>query len=63
MTVHQMILKLREYENIYGGDILITILAPDEFNDGKPVETPAKIAEYKDAKGECLSLMVVEIAC
>jgi hypothetical protein len=62
MTVHQMILKLKEYERVYGGDVLITILAPDEFNDGKPVETPAKIAEYKDARGEFLSLMVVETA-
>lgn len=57
-----MISKLQEYENKYGSDFLVTILAPDEFNDGKPVETPAKLAEHKDNKGETLSLMVVETA-
>lgn len=62
MTVHQMITTLQVYEEKYGRDVLITILAPDEFNNGKPVETPAKISEYVDERGEFLSLMVVETA-
>lgn len=59
MTVNQMISKLQEYEQKYGPQVLITIYAPDEFNDGKPVETPAIISELINEKGEVLSLLAV----
>jgi hypothetical protein len=60
MTLDQFRTKLDELRNKYGGNVVISVFAPDEFNNGTPVESPAIISELVDGKGELLSLAIVE---